>query len=151
MENSLSVRPVGNNLSRVSLKESSFNDRVFQDSRKSVKKSEVRDADWGLYAAQTCLAKALVTASPEESKLIAQKMNFIQNIINQNMEQDQDIYSREMNDKGKLIIIKADAKSKTLPLKTDFIRTSAAGVVDVANTSVKLMKEVKTPKLDIVQ
>lgn len=151
MVNALSVQSVGKNLSHVSLKESSFNDRVFRDSRKSVRKSEVRDADWGLYAAQTCLAKALVTASPEDSKLIAQKMNFIQNIINQNMEQDQDIYSREMDDKGKLIIIKADAKSKTIPLKTDLVRTSAASVVDVANSSVKIMKEVKNPKLNIVQ
>ena len=146
MENALSVPPVRNSAILVAQnKNNAFNDKVFRDCRKSVKKSEVRDADWALYAAQSCLSRAFVTAPRPQADLIAQKMLFIQGLLNKNIEQDQDIYSREMKDKSDYLLAKADAKAKTLPVTTDFVKTSTAAAVDVANSSLSVIREIKNP------
>ncbi|MBQ9246448.1 hypothetical protein IJ182_09300 [bacterium] len=137
---------------KLSKADKKFNEKVFHDCQKTVKKAEVRDADWGLYAAQTCLAKDLVSASPDQAKLIVAKMHFLQTLINQNMEQDQDIYTRENSDKCHLIITKADAKTKVLPARATVISASGNAVSSVidstaklADSSTELVKTVKTP------
>ena len=133
----------------LSPRENKFNEKVFHDCQKNVKKSEVRDADWGLYAAQTCLAKSLVSASPEETELVMKKMDYVQKLINQNMEQDQDIFSREMKDKGTFIITKAEAKSKVLPARAELIKASGDTTVKLLDSATGAIKEVTVPKLDI--
>ena len=137
--------------------ERKFNDKVFQDCQKRVKCTEVRDADWGLFAAQTCLARDLVTASKEEAGLIVAKMNFLQNIINQNMEQDQDIFTRETNDKVHILTAKADAKARVIPARAQAIKTTADAASELidststlADSSLKVIREVKQPKLNLV-
>lgn len=146
---------------KVSKADRKFNEKVFHDCQKNVKSSEVRDADWGLWAAQTCLAKDLVEAkNPEEAKLIVAKMNFIQTLINQNMDQDQDIYTKETKDKCNLIITKADAKAKVLPGRAVVIAAggnAATEMIDstakLADSTINLVKTVKTPvvaNLDLV-
>ncbi len=131
---------------------------TFRDAKKRVKGTEVRDADYALYAAQSCLAKELVKANKEESGLIVAKMNYLQNIINQNMEQDQDIYSREMKDKSGFILTKAEAKSKVLPARAELIRATAdssSQVLDsvsgLTNNALDFVQNIKSPaKLELV-
>ena len=151
MENALSVQSVGNIYPKISPKETAFNNQVFKTCKKNILPTELRDGDAYLYAAQGCLARAFVTAPPDQAKLIALKMSFLQSLINNNIEQDQSVYSREMADKSSLIMAKANAKAKTMPLTTDLVRTSTHAAVDVANSSAQLIKQIKTPSLNLVQ
>jgi hypothetical protein len=137
-----------------------FNDKVFNDCQKNVSKAEVRDADWGLYAAQTCLAKDLVNATPDEARLITAKMGFIQNIINQNMAMDEDIFIKDEDQKIKRITAKADAKVKVIPARAAAIAgtlNAGSNAVDtLSNAAVKsteLINTIKKPmggKIDLV-
>ncbi len=138
--NGISSANVSNRVTRNEIK---FNDKVFRDCQKNVKTSEVRDADWGLYAAQTCLAKDLTTASEEETKLIMSKMDYLQNIINANMNQDQRIWREDEEDKRSLIETKANAQATTLPAKSDLIKTTSDSAEKVIKSSAELVKEVK--------
>ena len=139
--------------SRITPSEANYINKTFRDAQKRVKGTEVRDADYALYAAQSCLAKDLVKANEDETKLIITKMDYLQNIINQNMEQDQDIFSRELKDKGGFILTKAEAKSKILPARAEVIRgtgESASQVInsisDLANNSKDFIVATRTPK-----
>ena len=91
--------------------EKKFVDGVFKKAQDTVKKQEVRDADWGLAAAQTCLARDLVTAGPEEAGLIMDKIEFVSKHLNENIQVDSDILSRQASDKREAIKAKADSKA----------------------------------------
>lgn len=131
-----------------------FNEKVFKQSQRNVKSSEVRDADWGLYAAQTCLAKDLVSANPDEARLITAKMKFIQDIINQNMQLDEDIFIKDEDQKIKKINAKADAKVKVIPTRAAAIAgtlNAGSNAVDtLANAAIKstdLINTIKNPAM----
>lgn len=91
--------------------EHKFNNSVFKNAQKDVKKQEVRDADWGLAAAQSCLARDLVTAGPEEAGLIMDKLEFVSKHLNENMQVDSDILSKLSADKREVMKVKADTKA----------------------------------------
>ena len=157
MENALIVQPSVSMIpAKYTLKQqdkrTKFNEKVFNDCQKSVSKSEVRDADWGLYAAQTCLAKDLVSANPEEARLITAKMRFIQDIINQNMDQDENIFIKDKEQEIKHINAKADAKVRVIPVRAAAIAgTLNAGtnavdkISDAAVKSTELINTLKNP------
>ena len=157
MENALVVKPSVSMLpyngspKQIEAKQK-FNDKVFNDCQKNVSKAEVRDADWGLYAAQICLAKDLIGADYDQSKLITAKMEFLQKIINQNMDQDQQIYVQDEDLKIKNINAKADAKVKVIPVRaaaiTGTMNAGSNAVDSLSNAAVKsadLIKTVKSP------
>ena len=162
MVNELSVvRPVGiipyKMDEKTIAKKDAFNDKVFKDCQKNVKGTEVRDADWGLYAAQICLAKDLVNADYNNAKLITAKMDFLQKMINQNMDQDQIIFIQDEDQKIKSITAKADAKSKVIPARAaavvGTINATSNAMDSVGNLAVKttdLVNTVKGHKLDLV-
>lgn len=125
--------------------ENRFNNSVFKTAQKDVTKQEVRNADWGLSAAQSCLARDLVTANPEEAGLIMEKMEFIQSQMNKNLKVDSDIYSQTTSDKCGVITAKGDAKAK----KADLVRAygdSAGHVINevsnLAENTVGVIKEI---------
>ena len=149
-----------NNYRVISPSQNKFIEKVFKDCSKNVYRSEVRDADWGLYAAQTCMAKDLITATPEEADLIKEKMEFIQNIINQNMKMDEDIFILDEDQKRQLIHAQADAKAKVLPARaaliTDTLKATSGAMDSASNLAVNSTKAIanaklsKTPTLSLV-
>ncbi|MBQ3641064.1 hypothetical protein II906_03950 [bacterium] len=121
-------------------KDEKFVDQTFATAQKEVKKSEVRDADWGLYAAQTCLAKQLVNASPEETELIKEKMNFIQAQMNDNLKQDSTIFINENASK----LDKYAAKAQMYPGRVQLIKAGGDAAVNVLKGASGLVNDVKT-------
>ncbi len=149
------IGPNGNMYTNyISKKDAKFYDRVFRDCQKNVKNTEVRDADWGIYAAQTCLARDLVYAtSKEEADFLKNNLDYLKEYINGNMAQDQKICREDEEDarlkmtaqadaQATKISAKADAKAKTLPATSELIKTTPESAKEVLDSSAKLVKEV---------
>lgn len=117
-----------------------FNERVFEDARKDVRKSEVRDADWGLLAAQTCLAKDLVTADEQQTQLIKDKMNFINKQMNDNLNVDSLILTTANDGKCKKYAAKADAKAQLYPGRIELLRAGTDSAMNLVNGATDVMK-----------
>ena len=114
----------------VSRKERKMDEKIFKDAQRAVRRSEVRNADWGLYAAQNCLARDLVNATPDEMGLIIDKMNFIQSHMNSNLQLDNSLYcdkihakSDASNSRAQVIKASADATSNVVKSAADLVHT----------------------------
>ncbi len=121
--------------------DNNFVDKTFDYAQKGVKNSkvEVRWGDWGLYAAYNCLAKQLVTASPEEAKEIMERMTFIQNQMNENLKVDGSLSTQEVSDK----CLKYDAKAKLYPAQAQLIKAGSDSASRLVSDAAGVIKEVK--------
>ena len=97
-----------------------------------------RNDDNGYNAAITCLARDMVTATPEEAYLIAAKINFFQNLINYNLQLDADLKSQKNSDSRMMIETKTDAYTKKAPYQTELLKSASNSFSDVADTVTKL-------------
>ncbi len=68
--------------------ERKLDEGVFDNAEKLVKKDKVRNSDYGLVAAQTCLARDFVNADLEEARLLAAKMAFVHQLMDENLAAD---------------------------------------------------------------
>ena len=120
----------------ITKKEQKFIDKTFErELQTGRQKSTVRrNDDNGYGAALTCLARDMVTATPEETRLIAAKMNFLQMMINQNIQTDAGIKTQQNEDYRALITTKSDAYTAKAPHQVEIIKATAGGVNDVVNT-----------------
>ena len=120
----------------ITRQEARFVDSTFkQELKHNRQKNTVRrNDDNGYGAALTCLARDMVTATPEEARLIAAKMNFIQNLINHNLLTDANIRTQKNNDSCAMIEAKSDAYTKKAPHQNELIKTTADSFVDVVDT-----------------
>ena len=112
-------------VNKVSNRERKTDEKVFKDTQKMMKKSEVRNADWGLEAAQNCLARDLVNCNADELALITAKMDFIQSKINSNLTADNDLSCAKLRTKAEIIPVKAEAAKAYGNVATNFIDSSA--------------------------
>ena len=124
-------------VNRVSKREQKLDEKVFAEAQKQVKKAEVRNADWGLYAAQNCLARDLVNAEPDECELIMKKMDYIQSCMNKNIMLDADIYNG-----------KTKGKSELMAARSQMLKTGCDGLSGVMNSTADVVKSV--PKFSLV-
>ena len=83
-------------------------EKVFDNAEKLVKKDKVRNSDYGLVAAQTCLARDFVNADVDEARLLAAKMAFVHNIMKDNLASDTSRYCDEARAKVELMPAKAE-------------------------------------------
>lgn len=127
--------------------ERNFVNDVFKNAQKDVKNQEVRNSDWSLSAAQSCLARDLVTAGPEEAGLIMVKMNFIQEQMNGNLKVDSDISTQSTTNKCDIISAKGDKKVKDAELVKAY-GDSAGHVINevtgLAENTIGIIKDFKT-------
>ncbi len=72
----------------VTRRERKLDEEVFENAEKLVKKDNVRNSDYGLVAAQTCLARDFVNADVEEACLLAAKMEFVHRLMDENLSAD---------------------------------------------------------------
>ncbi len=119
----------------ITQKEEKFIDKTFKQTTKPSHQKETarRNDDAGVEAAVTCLARDLVTANYDESKLITAKMTFLQQFMNGNLQTDSEISSKRNDDKISLIIAKSDATSKTAPAKVQVIDAVGNNAVKIGN------------------
>ena len=122
----------------VTKSEHKFNNSVFKNAQKDVRKQEVRDADWGLAAAQSCLARDLVTAGPEEAGLIMDKLEFVSKHLNENMQVDSDISSKLSADKCEVMKVKADTKAS----QAEYVKALGNTATQVAGQVSKVASDV---------
>lgn len=127
-------------------KEEKFINKTFKQTIKPSHQKETarRNDDAGVEAAVTCLARDLVTANYDESKLIIAKMSFLQQFMNGNLQTDSEILSKRNNDKISLIIAKSDATSKTAPAKVqviDAFGNNASKILDSTGNAVANAKK----------
>lgn len=124
----------------ITKKEEKYIDSTFkQELKRDRQKSTVRrNDDNGYGAALTCLARDMVTATPEEATLIAAKMNFIQNLVNQNLQTDANIRTQKNSDSRAMIETKSDAYAKKAPCQAELMRTASSSLSDVTNSVEKI-------------
>lgn len=120
----------------ITSQESKFINSTFKQELKSSRQKNTvrRNDDNGYGAALTCLARDMVTASPEEATLIAAKMKFIQNLVNQNIQTDANIRTQGNDDKRAMIESKSDAFAKKAPHQAELIKTTRDSFNDVVDT-----------------
>lgn len=134
--------------------EEKFINKTFKEATKPSHQKETsrRNDDAGVEAAVTCLARDLVTANFEESKLITAKMSFLQQFMNGNLQTDSEILTRRANDKIGLIAAKSDATSKTAPARAqviDAVGNNTVKVIDSASQAIPTAVKAIKP-LDVV-
>lgn len=120
----------------ITSQESKFINSTFKQELKSSRQKDTvrRNDDNGYGAALTCLARDMVTATSEEAALIAAKMNFIQNLVNQNIQTDANIRTQGNDDKRAMIESKSDAFAKKAPHQAELIRTTSDSVNCIVDT-----------------
>ena len=128
-------------VSRPAKADNNFVDKTFEYAQKGVRNSQVetRWGDWGLYAAYNCLAKQLVSASPEESEDIMARMTFIQNQMNENLKVDGSLNTQEMSDK----CLKYDAKAKLYPAQAELIKAGTDSASQLISDTKGIIKDIK--------
>lgn len=128
----------------VKTRELRSDERIFKNAQKEVRKSEVRNADWGPYACQNALFQHLVNADPEEMGLIAAKLELTQNYMNNNLRTDSDIDCAKIKTKGDILPAKAElarAHGDAAKAYAEALKTAGEGV----STTIKTTKESLSP------
>ena len=120
----------------ITKQESRFINSTFKQELKAGRQKNTvrRNDDNGYGAALTCLARDMVTATPEEATLIAAKKNFIQNLVNQNIQTDANIRTQKNDDTRAMIESKSDAFAKKAPHQAELIKATSDGFTDVVDT-----------------
>ena len=144
----------------VTSRERAFNNQVFNNAEKTVKKTpELRNSDYGIQAAQTCLYRDLVEAPADEAGLIMKKIEFLDGIQTEHVKLDTEVGSYESryrtDNKCDLIRTRSEAavtRSEAAANKTEYVRAvgeaaknTVDGVGGVIKDTTGLVSEVKNP------
>ena len=118
----------------VTAHELKLDEGVFKNAEKLVKKDKVRNSDYGLVAAQTCLARDFVNADADEARLLAAKMAFVHQLMDENLASDA---SRDCE--------KIRVNGEQIPAKTELSKARSEGLSSVIKSSSEVIKSVKQP------
>ena len=119
-------------VNRVSRQERNTDEKVFRDAQKMMKKSEVRNADWSMEAAQDCLARDLVNCNADEFAFITAKLDYIQNYMNNNLATDNNLNCNTLK-----------TKAEIMPAKTEAVKTYGNVATNILDSSAELVKTIK--------
>jgi len=146
------VVPYGNYSVNITKQEQKFINDTFRMelSKNRQKNTTRRNDDFGYGAALTCLARDFVTATPREAALIKAKMEFLQNLINGNLQVDADINSQKNGDSCNLITTKGDSFVKKADASAGVIEKTAEGISKVTDSTSGLVSTTSKAFLDVV-
>ena len=135
------VTGYGSSPVNITKREERFIDATFKEELKRSRQNATtrRNDDNGYGAALTCLARDMVTATPEEAALIAAKINFIQNQINQNLRTDANLRTQRNDDSRAMIETKSSAYARKAPRRAEVIKATTDGLVDVVDSVDKVI------------
>ena len=146
------IAPCGNYPVNITKQEQKFINDTFKMelSKNRQKNTKRRNDDFGYGAALTCLARDFVTATPREASIIKAKMEFLQSLINGNLQVDADINSQKNGDSCNLITTKGDSFAKKADASAGVIEKTAEGISKVTDSTSELMGTASKVFLDVV-
>ena len=140
--------------------ERKLDEDVFDNAEKLVKKDKVRNSDYGLIAAQTCMARDFVNADVDESRLLAAKMEFIHQLMAENLEADASrdiertrIKTEQIPARIELSRVRGDNLSSAIKSSSDGLSTVIKSGGDFIKTGAEAVKAIapKTSDADNIQ